>query len=271
MSTDKLHYKDAQPGHDAESSTIKKWGLSELVQKAGRTEECVDTVSMYKKASEGSLMGGIAGGSLGAVLGAETAGAFTDSATTKLLAAIAGGVGGAYAGKHFGNRMDTSYDNDLNWGVNRKRNMSIASGILGGSIGYATNKYVLGNKKPASLAISTLLGAGIGAGIGHILSNENAQKFNTLSGGDHFVVNRGPLNNRFTVAENFARFIVDNKDKFPNLNAKLKYTISNTSNIPEFELDNDNAISFTGAEAYTDEIKKASEAFNEYIKQTTSK
>lgn len=182
MSTYKFHINDSKEGHDLESRTLMKMGFGDVLNKRNQTEKCIDTVSMYKKASSGETLGALAGGTVGAIGGAELAGAFTESATAKLLAALAGGVGGAYVGGRIGRGMDTApITSDKHWGHNAKTNTALALGITGGAVGYGINKYLLENKGPASATIATLIGATAGGGLGYYLAENTSSKPNVIN------------------------------------------------------------------------------------------
>ena len=169
MTIQKLQLDKTASGHDAEAQMLERLGLADLKKKEGRTEEVIDTVSMYKKAGRGSTLYGIAGGSLGAVGGAELAGAFTDSATIKLLSAIAGGAGGAWAGAKAGDAIERDGGfkvTDEDDGA--ARHAATAMGITGGSLGWALSKYLMGNKGTGSHALAAALGAAAGGGLGYL-------------------------------------------------------------------------------------------------------
>lgn len=169
MTIQKLQLDKTASGHDAEAQMLERLGLADLKKKEGRTEEVIDTVSMYKKAGSGSTLYGIAGGSLGAVGGAELAGAFTDSATIKLLSALAGGAAGTWVGAKAGDAIEQDGGfkvTDEDDGA--ARHATTAMGITGGSLGWALSKYLMGNKDYSSHALAAALGAAAGGGIGYL-------------------------------------------------------------------------------------------------------
>lgn len=181
MSTYKFHINDSKAGHDLESRTLMKMGFGDVLNKRNQTEKCIDTVSMYKKASSGALVSSLTGGTLGALGGYELAGAYTGSATTKLISAILGGAGGALIGHAIGDSLDTK--NKLNvsaWNSNPKLYTSIAMGLTGGALGYAANKYVFDNRGPISHTTAIVLGTLAGAISGGFLGG----KPNSLRGQD---------------------------------------------------------------------------------------
>ena len=160
--TDKFHLKDSTPGHDAESNILRLRGYGHLAEK--RNEQCVDTVSMYKKAAEeGSTLGAVTGATVGTVGGAELADLFTDSATGKIIGALVGGGIGGYAGYRMGKEMDTNIQDGVSqFSKNRKRNIGIALGLTGGALGYGATRHVLGKSRATSAIIGALTGAGLG-------------------------------------------------------------------------------------------------------------
>lgn len=174
MSTAKFNIYNMGIGHDARRDSMVRKGYGDLldIHHSGRKETTIDTASMYKKAADqGAILGAGVGGVAGGIGGAEIAEAMSGSATAKLMGALVGaglgGVGGYYAG---GALDKVDKDNLTTIDKYRSPVYTIGGGALGALTGYGMSKYLMGSKNKTHHVISALLGAGVGAGAGHLVS-----------------------------------------------------------------------------------------------------
>ena len=172
MSTDKFHISDATPGHDTHSAVLNRLGYGDLLTRKGRTEFTIDTTKLNKSAADhGAILGAGTGAAIGAVAGAELAGDKA-SATTKLLSTLAGtGIGGV-GGYFIGSALDTPESDGLSIAdKNTGLLNTIGVGAIGGALGYGTSKYLIGAKNKTHHLLSALAGAGLGAGVGSMITD----------------------------------------------------------------------------------------------------
>lgn len=172
MSTDKFHLKDATAGHDARSAFLRRMGYADLLDKQGKTEFTIDTTKLNKSAaSHGAIMGAGTGAAVGAVAGAELAGDKT-SATQKLLSTLAGAGIGGVGGYFIGSALDKPESDGLSVAdKNTGLLNTIGVGAIGGALGYGTSKYLLGATNKTHHLLSALAGAGLGAGVGSLITD----------------------------------------------------------------------------------------------------
>ena len=172
MSTDKFHISDATPGHDTHSAVLNRLGYGDLLNRKGHTEFTIDTTKLNKSAAaHGAILGAGTGAAIGAVAGAELAGDKA-TATTKLLSTLAGtGIGGV-GGYFLGSALDTPEDDGLSIAdKNTGLLNTIGMGAIGGAVGYGASKYLLGATNKTHHLLSALAGAGLGAGVGTMITD----------------------------------------------------------------------------------------------------
>ena len=172
MSTAKFNISDMGTGNDTHSNFLIRNGYGNLLNRPGRQEITIDTASMYKKAADqGSFLGAGVGGVAGGIGGAEIAEAMGGSATAKLMGALVGAGLGGVGGYYLGKELDKQDKNNLT-AIDKYRDpvYTVGGGALGALTGYGLSKYLMGSKNKTHHVISALLGAGVGAGAGHLVS-----------------------------------------------------------------------------------------------------
>lgn len=225
MSTAKFNISEMGEGNDTHSNFLISKGYGNLLNRPGRQEITIDTASMYKKAADqGAILGAGVGGIAGGIGGSEIAEALGGSATAKLMGALVGagvgGVGGYYAGKSL-DKVDK--DNLTTIDKYRSPVYTLGGGALGALTGYGVSKYLMGSKNKTHHVLSALLGAGVGAGAGHIVSGREeyneavkdglkaADKYNEAVKAGLITADKSDIKDRNRFAKIYAKYLTREK------------------------------------------------------------